>query len=224
MENEIDINLEDDDFDRLLDDFINNELKDIEAEAQDNAEREANAKPSSEKIIMQSKANDIAIEDSFAANLYPEEKALFEAFCNFRSAITMMCREAGIEVPAAEFSAESIYPRFKPRCCALISNDIVTGWNIMLLTNPERMENIDPNADDETILNFAEKTTDEFLQLALISYIEILIEAEGCEIAYDARRAAYERRKVEREVLKSIKGAKNAQKNILTRLKKKNFP
>ena len=224
MAEDMDIDLSDSDFDRLLDDFINNELKEIEAEMQDNREREADEKPSAEKIKLQSRNSDILQDDAFAANLYPEEKNLFEAYCNFRQAIVGMCEDAGIEIPQNMFSAESIYPRFKPKCSALLTEDVVNGWRVMLQTNPERMEMINPNMSDEEILNFAEKTTSELLQLALISYVEILIEVEGCEIAYDMRRAKYERRRVEREIVEEHRRRQERAKKYIEAIEAKKFP
>lgn len=40
---------------------------------------------------------------------------------------------------------------------------------------------LNPEASDEELLDFAEHCEDEILQLAVISYVEILIEMEGCE-------------------------------------------
>lgn len=224
MAEELDIDWNDSDFDRLLDEFINNELKDIEAEAQDNKERENDNKPSAEKIKLQNRGDDAVVEDAFAANLYQEERNLFEAYSNFRQAIVSMCVDAGIEIPENKFSAESIYPRFKPKCSALLTEDVVSGWRVMYITNPERMEAVDPNMSDEELLRAAENTTNQVLQLALISYVEVLIEVEGCEIAYDMRRAKYKRRKMEREIMEEHKRRQERAQKYIEAIKEKNFP
>jgi hypothetical protein len=57
---------------------------------------------------------------------------------------------------------------------------------------------LDDNASDEQILNFAEQSSNRNLMMALISYVETLIEVDACEIAYNIRKAKYKKIKIEK--------------------------
>lgn len=60
--------------------------------------------------------------------------------------------------------------------------------------------------------------------MALISYVEILIEMEGCEINYNQRKAKAEKRKIERQIYEEHQHRLERMKNTSTLLKQKNSP
>lgn len=76
----------------------------------------------------------------------------------------------------------------------------------------------------EQILEFAEKQLDETLQMALISYVEILIEMEGCEINYNQRKAKAEKRKIERQIYEEHQHRLERMKKYINAIEAKKFP
>ena len=73
-------------------------------------------------------------------------------------------------------------------------------------------------------MSFAEKTTDKHLQLALISYVETLIEIEACEIAYNLRRVRYEKHKIEKKIFEEQQNRRDRMRNYIKAIREKNFP
>lgn len=206
---------QDDDFDRMLDDFIAGQLSEINEQQQEIIENVKNKKP------MPSKVESI---DEFVGLLYSEERALYDAYHNFIESIKFMVTQEKFDMPELEFTAEMIYPRFRPSKGRIITGDIVKGWEIMLMSHPQRLAQLKPKATDEEILEYAEKTNDENLQLALISYVEILIELEGCEISYNQRKAKFKKRKIEREIYEEHQRRAEKIKKYIKIIKEADFP
>lgn len=204
----------DDDFDLLLDNFIAKQME----EAQDNINE-------SEELKQQNKEEIVSENDNeYAAGLPTEEKQLFNAYCSFTGAV-IACAQAGqIDIPVFGFEAKDIYPRFRPNRIKRLNEDILTGWRILLAAQPVRLSSLPPNPSDEQILNFSEKTTDENLQAALISYVEVLIELDGCEIAYNMRKAKAKKRKIERQIIEEHNQRKERMKKYIAAIEAKNFP
>lgn len=208
---------DDDEFEKLLQEFIASELNNVdhEAETEDLKEAVAQNKPHPATI---------ATQDEFSANLYEEEKALYTAYNNFRVSITAMAEEFKLPVPEFGIEPQMLYPRYKPALAEKFALDTLKGWDIMIKAHPSRILNIKPNAKDEDLLDFAEKTTDPTLQLAVISYVEVLIEIEGCEIAYESRRLKAKKRKIEKEIYEEHYKRKERIKKYIEALQKKKFP
>ena len=78
--------------------------------------------------------------------------------------------------------------------------------------------------NDEKLLDFAEKTSNENLQFAIISYVEILIEMEGCEISYKERKLRKEKRKLEREIYLEHQRRAEKAKAYIDAIQEKQFP
>lgn len=206
---------DDDEFDRLLDDFISKQLDDVEDSMEETQELQQKQKP---------EFSDLAYRDDFANNLFEEERRLFDAYSNFRNAVLNMAKQAEISEPEFSFSAQEIYPRFRPSRMKKLNDDISAGWETMILAQPVRLSSLPDNPSDEQLLNFAEKTTDENLQLALISYVEILIEVEGCEIAYNLRKAKAEKRKIEKQLYEEHLERKEKMQKFIEAIRRQNFP
>lgn len=205
----------DKDFDSMLDDFIAAQLSDIADEQQEIIESVKNKKPLSSQIEQ---------EDEVVGLLYAEERALYEAYSKLIESVQFMTSDTNIELPAFEFGAAMIYQRFRPSCGRLLTNDIIKCWELMLQAQPQRLANLKASATDEEILEYAEKTTDENLQLALISYVEILIELEGCELSYNLRKAKFKKRKIEREIYEEHKRRTDKMKKFIKAISEANFP
>lgn len=208
---------DDDEFEKLLQEFIASELNgvDKEAEKEDIKEAVAKNKPHPSTLTTQ---------DEFSANLFEEEKALYTAYNNFKASITAMSEEFSLPAPVFVIEPQMLYPRYKPALAEKFALDTLKGWDIMIKAHPSRILNIKPGAKDEDLLDFAEKTTDATLQLAVISYVEVLIEIEGCEIAYESRRLKAKKRKIEKEIYEEHHKRKERIKKYIEALQKKKFP
>ena len=208
-----------DDFDKLLDDFISSQLQDAEddlAELQE-AKKQASSKPQ--------KSEDFSASLDEDTPLAEEEKQFFRAYSEFIGAVTACGEEENIKLPSFSLKREDLLPRFRPsRVEAKLKQDILKGWDVLLAAQPTRLSSLPENPSDEQILNFAEKTTDKTLQLALISYVETLIEVDSCEIAYNMRRAKYEKHKIEKKIYEEHQNRKEKIKKYIEEIRKKNFP
>lgn len=204
----------DDDFDLLLDNFIARQME----EAQDNINETEELKQQNKEEVVSDN------DDEYAANLPTEEKQLYNAYRSFAGAIIASAQAGNVEAPVFSFEAQDIYPRFRPSRINRLNEDIFAGWRLLLAVQPVRLSSLPPNPSDEQILNFAEKTTDENLQAALISYVEVLIELDGCEIAYNMRKAKAKKRKIERQIIEEHNRRKERMQKYIAAIQAKKFP
>ena len=153
-----------------------------------------------------------------------EEQSLFNAYTNFANAIIMMCEPTDIEFPEFALMAENLLPRYKPNVANLINDELLQCWDIMLAIYPDKLKNLNPAATDDELLNFAEKETDELLQLAIISYVEILIEMEGCDIAYETRRVKAKKKRIERQIREEHEARQLKIRSYIEKIEMKHFP
>ncbi len=206
---------DDDEFERLLNDFISSELDAVETEIE---QLKSGETPSEEeKFIPQLPSESIE-------NLNEEENALYQAYINFADAIALIAEENSLNAPDFKVTTSMLAPRYRPSIGKKIAEDALTGWDIILKVHPLHTLNISPNANDEDLLDFAEKTTDDTLQLAIISYVEILIEMEGCEISYDERRLKAQRKKIEKEIYQEHQDRINRINKYIKAIEEKKFP
>ena len=204
-----------DEFDRLLDDFIAQQLADTETTAEENKEAVSAHKPLPPVTLP---------EDQAAETLYPEERRLYDAFRNFRQAVSEVAGLAGLAAPKYTFAADQIYPRFRPGRIDNLYADIFISWECLVTAQPVRLSSLPPNPTDEQLLSFAEKTTDPNLQNAIISYVEVLIELDGCEIAYNLRKAKAQKRKIERKLYEEHLHRQEKIKLYIEAIRQQNFP
>lgn len=212
-----------DDFDKLLDEFISSQLKETEdelAEANDihiHSSEETNTTPSLSELISTS-------SDTNFNQLAKEEKQLYIAFSNFINAVTACGNEANINIPEFYFSCTDLLPRFRPYKTQNLNNDILNAWEVLISAQPTRLLSLPPNATDEQILSFAEKTTNSNLQSALLSYVETLIEIDSCEIAYNLRKVKYEKHKIEKKLFEEQQQRREKMRRYIEAIRSKNFP
>lgn len=84
-----------DEFDRLLDEFINNQLEEAADNQLDILENTKAQKPLREQIEE---------EEEAVSHLYQEERQLYDAYKNFTSAIKTMALQSGKDEPEFSFS------------------------------------------------------------------------------------------------------------------------
>ncbi len=207
---------QDDEFNLLLDNFIQSELQNIEEEK--NNTRILLEEP--EPTPIQKNASDEEVADS----LELAEQKLYTAYRNYVESIKSIADAHQLTIPTFHIKAQVLYPRYTPSLGNLISIDVLQGWDTMFEAFPDDIINIKPNASDEELLDFAEQHNDEYLQMAIVSYVEILFEIEGCEIAYEKRLLEYEHRKIEEEIINEHKRRGERARKYIEALEKKKFP
>lgn len=225
-----------DDFDKLLDDFIAQQLQDTEDSFAELEDKKKKTEPDETNIPVSESVEplkeDTSISDAVdafydpdATNLALEEKRLFDAYRGFILSVTNCGKNAEVDIPEFTLKAKNLLPRFRPnRTEKILDHDIMAGWDVLIAAQPIRLSSLPPNASDEQILSFAEKTTDKYLQLALISYVETLIEIESCEIAYNLRRVRYEKHKIEKKIYEEQQNRRDRMRNYIKAIREKNFP
>ena len=213
-----------DDFDKLLDDFIANQLKDSEDvlfEAQEttkptsSSQTDAHKKTPIEPEI--SVVNEEKNYDYFdfmkdfskeATSLAQEEFRLYEAITNLMKSSIDCAKEANEDIGFFDFDIKNIIPRFSPRRIKNISNTITACWSLLLRSQTDELSKLVSNPSDEQILSFAEQVSNKNLMMALISYVESLIEIDSCEIAYNMRKVKYKKLKIEKKIYEEEKKRK----------------
>ncbi len=211
---------EDDEFERLLNQFINSELEGIDTGIEEpTLQTEQTTAPTPSAQPKQNPA-----PKNKGPELDTNEKALFDAYKNFSNSIVMMASMNDIPAPNFRLDTSLLIPHYKYKTGSLIASEAISGWEIMLQLHPEELQGLSPDASDEELLDFAERCEDEILQLAIISYVEILIEMEGCEIAIEERRLKAQRRKIEKEIYEEHQRRLERKQRYIEAIKKKDFP
>ena len=193
----------DDEFDKLLNSFIESEKE---------GEENTNL------------ADTNTSEEKSGYNYGDDESELAQAYNNFVDAVNTIAVMREIEMPKRAFNASLLVPNYKPSIGKKIVSDTLACWDILFASYPEKLSNLSPNATDEQFLNFAEGLSDQNLQLAIISYVEILIDIENCEISYEERRLKAQRKRIERALYEEYQYRQERKKRFIEAIEKKNFP
>lgn len=93
-----------------------------------------------------------------------------------------------LKVPDTDYKEDMLYPNYKPSIGKKIAQYLLACWDIMNKYDPENMKRLSKDAGDEEYLAFAETLNDTDMQLAIISYVEILINLEICEVSYEQKK------------------------------------
>ena len=228
-----------DDFDKLLDDFIASQLKDTEDLLFENQEKQP--KPSAERQTKpeeteEDKKTEEISEKKYsyfdfmndyskeAPSLAQEEYRLYEAITNLMKSSIDCAKEVNENIEFFDFDIKELFPRFSPRRIENLGKNIFASWELLLKSQPYELSKLTPNASDEQILTFAEKVNNKNLMMALISYVETLIEIDACEIAYNLRKVKYKKIKLEKQIFEEEKARKDKIRRYVQAIKEKNFP
>lgn len=205
-----------DDFSALLDNFIKSELANIEEEKENT--RILLEEPQPEPLPQN------ASDEQVANSLNLSEQKLYTAYRNFVESIEAITKEQQLSAPTFHIKAQVLYPKYTPGLGNLITIDVLQGWDLMFEAFPNDIAKIKPNASDEELLDFAEQHSNENLQMAVVSYVEILFEIEGCEIAYEKRLLEFEHRKIEEEIMEEHRKRAAIARKYIEAIEKKKFP
>lgn len=234
--------ISDSDLNKLLDDFLGSEMPEIDSTVSDDKEK---AKPQEKPQIKSRQDDPTAGMDVFSDNPpAPEEKAakmpsksdvsleelgdsereLMKAYTNFLEAVYTVASLSNVQTPEFMFNSGMLIPNYKPKYGKIVSEDILEGWDLLLKTHYNEFKDLDMSGDDDAFLNYAEKLSDPNLQFAIVSYIEVLIELEGCEISYEQRKLRARKRRIEIEFMEEQRRKNERKQHFIEAVAAKHFP
>lgn len=207
---------DDDEFDQLLNSFINSD---------NTADLSVSAVSKPEPVLdFQSSGKDNLRTEIAKLNLGSDENELAQAYANFIDAVSAIAGLRTILLPQFYFKPVMLVPNYKPSTGKKIVSDASMCWDVMFQAFPEKLSMLNPSSSDEEFLNFAEGLSDQNLQLAIISYVEILIDIENCEISYEEKRLKAQRRRIERELYEEYQRRRERKSRFVEAIRKRNFP
>ncbi|MCM1323108.1 MAG: hypothetical protein NC218_02890 [Acetobacter sp.] len=251
------INLEDE-FAKLLNDFISQDTKPAETtSAAVSTEANSNGLDSFitpttnntmteglESFVTQTEPNssvssaenelDELVTTSITTNLVPtietdkglksEEQELARAIANFQDGIYSITDKKNLKVPETDYTEELLKPNYKPSVGKKIAQYMLNCWDILNKADPENMKRLSKNATDEEYLAFAETLSDTDMQLAIISYVEILINLEICEVKYEQKKEILLKNRIKKELYEEYMELQERKALFIQKLKEKDFP
>lgn len=229
---------DEDDFEKLLNNFINSKDDDTSHNTESSSTSPFIQLNEDDQKINQEMSNEIeedlaaslaagkeeAIVSANQPNLGSDESELAQAFINFQTSVNKLSAEILKQKFESKFVIDDLYPNYKPSVGRLISADMVDGWLLLSKMFPNDIGKFSPSSSDEEFLNFAEKLNNQDLQLAVISYVEVLIDMESCELSYQARLIKYRESHIKRIMYEEYLARKERQKKFVEAVKKRNFP
>ena len=229
---------DEDDFEKLLNNFINSKDDDTSHNTESSSTSPFIQLNEDDQKINQEMSNEIeedlaaslaagkeeAVASANQPNLGSDESELAQAFINFQTSVNKLSAEILKQKFECSFVIDDLYPNYKPSVGRLISADVVNGWLLLSKMFPNDIGKFSPSSSDEEFLNFAEKLSNQDLQLAVISYVEVLIDMESCELSYQARLIKYRESHIKRIMYEEYLARKERQKKFVEAVKKRNFP
>jgi len=153
-----------------------------------------------------------------------EEYELAQKIKNFQDSMTVISMKKNLKLPQTDYVPDMLIPNYKPSIGKKIAEYLLACWDIINKYAPEDMKRLAPDADDEGYLSFAETLNDTDLQLAIISYVEILIDIEICEVSYEQKKELMIKNRIKRELYEEYMELQERKKLFIAKLKEKNFP
>jgi len=224
----------DENFEQLLDTFLSEEMgndkqadEDQQAPAEQVEETEfvVDAEGGENQTPVEGVQTGVGTRDDLSLEgLGDNERELMKAYGNFLEAVYTVAGMSNVAVPDFDFSSSMLIPNYKPKYGKIVSEDILKGWDLLLRTHYSELKDLDMSGDDDDFLNYAENLENPNLQFAIVSYIEILIELEGCEISYESRKLRARKRRVEIEFMEEQRLKNERKQHFIDVVKSKNFP
>lgn len=169
-------------------------------------------------------AKEEAKETEKQPELGSDESELAQAFVNYFTSVNRLTVKNLKKEFECDFAIDDLYPNYKPSVGRMLSDDLVKGWLLLVKMFPAELGNFPLTSTDEAFLNYAEQLKDNDLQLAIISYVEILIDLESCELSYQAKFLKYQEKHIKRVMYEEYLARKERQRKFTEALAKKNFP
>ncbi len=168
-----------------------------------------------------------AVSDKAEENkngLKAEEYELARAISNFQDGVYALADKKNFKMPTTDYSEEMLKPNYKPSTGKKIAKYMLACWDIINKYDPENMKRLSKDASDEDYLAFAETLSDTDMQLSIISYVEILINLELCEVSYEQRKEIIQKNRIKRELYEEYMELQERKATFIRKLKEKNFP
>lgn len=241
--------MDDDDFEKLLNDFINgsseekekpegksideNKKREVEKQAAAAIEEDYSSVQNFEEIYspeFEENKSEIAqaVEDYERHESEPmlgtDESELAQAFVNYSSSVNNLTKTRMQKEFKPKFKIEMLYPNYKPSIGLILSDDVVDGWLLLCKMFPQDIGTFSMKSTDEQFLNFAEKLSNQDLQLAVISYVEIMIDIEACELSYMAKLLRYQEKHVKKILYEEYLARKERQRKFVKAISAQDFP
>ncbi|MCM1508791.1 MAG: hypothetical protein NC177_16915 [Ruminococcus flavefaciens] len=156
--------------------------------------------------------------------LKTEERELARAVSNFQDGVYALADKKSFKVPTTDYNEEMLKPNYKPSTGKKIAQYMLACWDIINKYDPENMKRLSKDASDEDYLAFAETLSDTDMQLSIISYVEILINLELCEVSYEQRKEIIQKNRIKRELYEEYMELQERKATFIRKLKEKNFP
>lgn len=166
--------------------------------------------------------NQVAEEEK--SKLKNEEKELARAVTNFKDGVIALAEKKNLKVPETDYNEDMLYPNYKPSVGKKIAQYLISCWDVINKYDPENMKRLSKDAGDEEYLTFAESLNDTDMQLAIISYVEILINLEICEVNYEQKREIIQKNRIKKELYEEYMELQERRTRFIKKLKEKNFP
>ncbi len=158
------------------------------------------------------------------ATLKPEELELSRAIANFQDGMKAISKKKNLVLPTTDYTEDMLIPNYKPSVGKKIANYLLSCWDILNKYDPENMQRLPKNANDEQFLIFAESLKDVDMQLVIISYVEILINLEICEVKYEQKKEIITKNRIKKELYEEYLRLQERKNLFIQKLKEQNFP
>lgn len=215
--------LDESEFDRLLKEFINNSEESEDGKAEDD-EAPKKSEEYDDFSTMLAEAKEEMEQQENAPKLGMDESELAQAFVNYSASIKNLCKNFPNETYEPLFDIDDLYPNYKPSIGEQLLDDLSQGWLILCRMYPDTVGKFSVNSTDEQFLNFAEKLDNQDLQLAVISYVEILIDIEACELSYQTKFIKHQEKRIKKQMYEEYLYRKERQRLFTKALQDKKFP
>lgn len=156
--------------------------------------------------------------------LKTEELELAQAVDRFQDGMSFISNAKNLKLPKTDYVKTMLQPNYKPSVGKKIAQYLIACWDIVNKYDPENMKRLSPTANDEEYLTFAESLNDTSLQLVIISYVEILINIEICEVNYKQKKELALKNRIKKELYEEYQKLQERKQIFIRRLKEKKFP
>lgn len=227
-----------DEFAKLLNDFINQDtIKTPEAKPKESSDTNINTDNTGLDSFITTDNSDAESktegldslmsapqQDKEEQGLKAEELELAQAVDRFQDGMNFISNAKDLKLPKTDYVKTMLQPNYKPSVGKKIAQYLVDCWDIVNKYDPENMKRLSPTANDEEYLTFAESLSDTSLQLVIISYVEILINIEICEVNYRQKKEIVTKNRIKKELYEEYQKLQERKQLFIKKLKEKNFP
>ncbi len=169
-------------------------------------------------------ADNIIQKTEEQAALKQDEFELSRAIANFQDGIYALSDKKNLKIPTTDYNHSQLNPNYKPSVGKKIAKYLLECWDIINKYDPENMKRLSKNATDEDFLIFAESLSDTDMQLVIISYVEILINLEMCEVKYEQMKEISIKNRIKKELYDEYLQLQERKAKFIKCLKEQNFP